>query len=147
MGLMRLFWIPAGGTAQDGAYVHYPIDEMLAILALESQRNRCLVIGEDLGTVADAMRDALRRFGVLSYRLLYFERDSDGGFRPPADYPRDAVVAVSTHDLATLAGWWTVHDLRASAGARPVPERRGVREAGARPRAASACSCCPPCSA
>ena len=111
MGLMRLFWIPAGGTPHGGAYVHYPIDEMLAIVALESERNHCLVIGEDLGTVADEMREALRRFGVLSYRLLYFEHQG-GGFRPPADYPRDALVAVSTHDLATLAGWWAVHDLR-----------------------------------
>jgi len=111
MGLMRLFWIPEGGSAQGGAYVHYPIDEMLAIVALESERNRCLVIGEDLGTVADEMRAALARFGVLSYRLMYFEHEG-GGFRPPQHYSRDALVAVSTHDLATLAGWWAVHDLR-----------------------------------
>ncbi len=112
MGLMRLFWIPAGGTAHRGAYVHYPIDEMLAIVALESERNQCLVIGEDLGTVADAMREAMQRFGVLSYRLMYFEQHADGSFKPPADYPHDALVAISTHDLATLAGWWAVHDLR-----------------------------------
>jgi (1->4)-alpha-D-glucan 1-alpha-D-glucosylmutase len=113
MMLMRLFWIPSGGTGRDGSYVHYPYEELLSILALESERHRCLVIGEDLGTVPDAMRDAMRRFGVLSYRLLYFERESDGAFRAPGAYPRDAVVAVSTHDLATLAGWWSVHDLRA----------------------------------
>lgn len=113
MMLMRLFWIPAEGTGRDGSYVHYPYEELLSILALESERHRCLVIGEDLGTVPDAMREAMRRFGVLSYRLLYFEREADGGFRAPADYPREAVVAVSTHDLATLAGWWSAHDLRA----------------------------------
>ncbi len=112
MGLMRLFWIPAGRTARDGAYVHYALDEMLAIVALESQRNRCMVIGEDLGTVADAMRAALARFEVLSYRLLYFERHDDGSFKPPEVYSRDALVAISTHDLATLTGWWAGHDLR-----------------------------------
>jgi len=112
MGLMRLFWIPPGRTARDGAYVHYALDEMLAIVALESQRNRCMVIGEDLGTVADAMRAALARFEVLSYRLLYFERHDDGSFKAPDVYSRDALVAISTHDLATLTGWWAGHDLR-----------------------------------
>ena len=112
MGLMRLFWIPPGRTARDGAYVHYALDEMLAIVALESRRNCCMVIGEDLGTVADAMRAALSRFEVLSYRLLYFEHHDGGTFKAPEAYPRDALVAISTHDLATLTGWWAGHDLR-----------------------------------
>lgn len=112
MGLMRLFWIPPGKNAADGAYVHYALDEMLAIVALESHRYRCMVIGEDLGTVAVEMRAALARYEVLSYRLLYFERGRGGEFRPSAEYPRDALVAVSTHDLATLAGWWQGQDLR-----------------------------------
>ncbi len=112
MGLMRLFWIPPRGSARDGAYVHYPLEELLAIVALESERNRCLVIGEDLGTVADEVRAALARIGVLSYRLLWFEREPDGSFRPAEAYPQDALVAVSTHDLATLAGWWQGRDLR-----------------------------------
>ncbi|WP_076998364.1 malto-oligosyltrehalose synthase [Variovorax sp. KK3] len=112
MGLMRLFWIPAGRTAREGGYVHYPLDELLAIVALESQRLRCLVIGEDLGTVAPAMREALSRAGVLSYRLLFFEREGDGAFRAPAAYPAQALAAVGTHDLPTLAGWWRGEDLR-----------------------------------
>jgi (1->4)-alpha-D-glucan 1-alpha-D-glucosylmutase len=112
MGLMRLFWIPPGKTAAEGTYVNYVLDEMMAIVALESERQRCMVIGEDLGTVAEAMRAALERYEVLSYRLLYFERGEGGAFRPSAEYPRDALVAVSTHDLATLAGWWIGHDLR-----------------------------------
>lgn len=112
MGLMRLFWIPPDSTPRDGAYVHYALDEMMAIVALESHRNQCLVIGEDLGTVADAMREALARNDVLSYRLLYFERQGDGSFQDPAHYPAAALVAVSTHDLATLAGWWGAHDLQ-----------------------------------
>ena len=112
MGLMRLFWIPSGKTARDGAYVQYALAEMLAIVALESVRNRCMVIGEDLGTVADEMRAALSRREVLSYRLLYFERRDGGVFKSPSEYPRDALVAVGTHDLATLAGWWTGRDLQ-----------------------------------
>ncbi|SCK58404.1 (1-_4)-alpha-D-glucan 1-alpha-D-glucosylmutase [Variovorax sp. HW608] len=112
MMLMRLFWIPAQGTARDGTYVSYPVPELFAILALESQRHRCLVIGEDLGTVPEEMRNTLDRYGVLSYRLLYFERDAAGRFRAPADYPRQAVAAVSTHDLPPLAGWWSAHDLK-----------------------------------
>ncbi len=112
MGLMRLFWIPPGRSPHDGAYVRYPVEEMLAIVAVESHRHRCMVVGEDLGTVEDAMREALARADVLSYRLLYFEKQQGGGFTPPAAYPAAALVAISTHDLATLAGWWSGHDLR-----------------------------------
>ncbi|MDH6594967.1 (1-_4)-alpha-D-glucan 1-alpha-D-glucosylmutase [Variovorax sp. TBS-050B] len=123
MGLMRLFWIPPDRRPHDGAYVRYPVEELLAIVAVESHRQRCLVVGEDLGTVEDAMRHALAAADVLSYRLLYFEKQG-GGFRPPADYPPAALVAVSTHDLATLAGWWAGHDLRLrlSLGLFPDPK-------------------------
>jgi (1->4)-alpha-D-glucan 1-alpha-D-glucosylmutase len=112
MGLMRLFWIAPGQSARDGAYVHYPLDELLAIVALESRRNRCMVIGEDLGTVAPEVREALARVDVLSYRVLFFERTEDGAFKPAADYPPDALAAIGTHDLPTLAGWWSGEDLR-----------------------------------
>jgi len=111
MGFLRLYWIPAGLDARCGAYVHYRLDEILAIVALESQRARCLVIGEDLGTVTDETRAALSARGVLSYRLLWFEREG-ADFRQPPDYPREALVATSTHDLATLAGWWGSVDLQ-----------------------------------
>lgn len=111
MGLMRLFWIPDGAKPADGAYVHYPLEEMLGILALESRRNGCLVIGEDLGTVPDEVRTALGPMGVLSTRLFYFERGWDGNFKPPREYPAEAAVAVSTHDLPTLSGWWQGVDL------------------------------------
>ncbi len=111
MGLMRLFWVPAGRSPREGAYVRYPLDDLLGILALESQRNQCLVIGEDLGTVSEEIREALPRHGVLSYRLLYFERGKEGEFCPPAKYPAQALVAVTSHDLPTLAGYWQGWDL------------------------------------
>jgi (1->4)-alpha-D-glucan 1-alpha-D-glucosylmutase len=109
--LWRLFWIPAGSAPAGGAYVRYPFEDLLGILALESQRNRCLVIGEDLGTVPDAVRRTLNPRGVLSYRLLYFEKNEDGGFRAPEEYPAQALISVSTHDLPTLTGFWSGHDI------------------------------------
>ncbi|EAR23430.1 malto-oligosyltrehalose synthase [Nitrococcus mobilis] len=111
MALMRLFWVPPGATSAEGAYVHYPVDDLLGILALESQRNRCLVIGEDLGTLPETLRDTLGPLGVLSYRILYFERDDNGEFKRPEHYPEQALAAITTHDLPTLAGFWLGHDL------------------------------------
>ncbi|MGV8900134.1 MAG: malto-oligosyltrehalose synthase [Burkholderiaceae bacterium] len=111
MGLMRQFWVPAGGIPSAGTYVRYPFADLLGIVALESHRNRCTVIGEDLGTVPTEVRDALSQNAVFSYRLLYFEKDQDGGFKAAADYPAQSLVAASTHDLPTLAGYWLGHDI------------------------------------
>ncbi len=111
MALLRLFWIPPGRGAAEGAYVRYPVDDLLGILALESVRNQCLVIGEDLGTVPDEIRTRLRDLGALSYRLLVFLKDESGAYLAPAELPRQALVAVTTHDLPTLAGWWEGVDL------------------------------------
>jgi 4-alpha-glucanotransferase len=84
----------------------------MAIVALESQRQRCVVVGEDLGTVPAGFRDDAAQRAILSYRVLLFERENgDGAFLPPADYPELAAAAVSTHDLPTLAGLWTGRDL------------------------------------
>ncbi len=127
MGLMRLFWIPPGKTPTEGAYVHYPLADLLGIVALESQRNRCLVIGEDLGTVPDEVRQTLAPAGVLSYRLLYFEREGDG-FKSPQDYPEQALVAVTTHDLPTLAGFWTGEDLSVRDELKLYPSEEVRRE-------------------
>jgi 4-alpha-glucanotransferase len=82
------------------------------IIALESQRHRCLVIGEDLGTVPRGFRPSMQEAGVLSCRVLYFERSREGGFLAPAAYPRRALVSVSTHDLPTLKGYWSHRDIR-----------------------------------
>ncbi|WP_295537916.1 malto-oligosyltrehalose synthase [uncultured Pseudacidovorax sp.] len=111
MGLSRLFWIPPGEHAASGAYVAYPAEEMMAIVALESRRQRCVVIGEDLGTVSDETRALMQRYGLLSYRLMVFEREG-AAFKPPAAYPSQALAAFSTHDLATLEGWWAGTDLQ-----------------------------------
>ncbi|MEP6656639.1 MAG: malto-oligosyltrehalose synthase, partial [Betaproteobacteria bacterium] len=113
MGLARLYWVPEGASAAEGAYVRYPLADLMGILALESQRQHCLVIGEDLGTVPDEVRDALRNGNVLSYRLLWFERDAHGDFLAPDRYPAQALVAASTHDLPTIAGWWQGRDIEA----------------------------------
>jgi 4-alpha-glucanotransferase len=111
LGLMRLFWIPDRAEARDGGYVGYPFDEMLAVLALESHRQRCVVIGEDLGTVPDGFRERMAEENILSYRLFYFERHLDQSLKHPSEYPVKAAVAVGTHDLPTLRGFWTGHDL------------------------------------
>lgn len=105
MGLFRLYWIPAGADGSEGAYVRYPAEDLLAILALESRRAGAIVVGEDLGTVETGVRTALRRRDVLSYRLLYFEPGA------PAAYPEAAFCAVTTHDLPTLAGLWEQPEL------------------------------------
>ena len=111
MALLRLWWIPAGETADKGAYVQYPVDDLLAILALESQRHRCMVIGEDLGTVPVEIVSKLRESGVYSYKVLYFERDEENNFRAPQSYPVQAMATITTHDLPTLRGYWQSDDL------------------------------------
>ena len=122
MRFFRLYWIPDGADATDGAYVRDRFEDLLSILALESVRQKVAVIGEDLGTVPDEVRGVLHRFGILSYRLLYFEQDASGRFRRPDEYPRDALVSVTTHDLPTLAGFWLGRDIQARHDAGLLPE-------------------------
>jgi 4-alpha-glucanotransferase len=105
IGLFRSFWIPYGFAAADGAYVRYPVDDLLAILALESHRSGALIIGEDLGTVEPGVRERLAAHDILSYALLYFEANR------PAQYPAKALASITTHDLPTVAGLWSGSDL------------------------------------
>lgn len=110
MGLFRLFWIPEDGTPADGTYVRFPATDLLDIVALESARSGAVIVGEDLGTVEDEMRDHLSFRGVLSYRLVWFENE------PPEEFPEQALAAVTTHDLPTIAGVWTHRDEEAGHG-------------------------------
>ncbi|MGG5414492.1 4-alpha-glucanotransferase [Edwardsiella tarda] len=128
MSLLRLWWIPQGESASEGAYVQYPLDDLLAILALESQRNHCMVIGEDLGTVPVEIIAKLREYGVYSYKVLYFERDSDHIFRAPQSYNVQAMATVTTHDLPTLHGYWQADDLRLGERLGLYPDREVLAE-------------------
>ncbi|MGG5808707.1 4-alpha-glucanotransferase [Falsiroseomonas sp. CW058] len=110
LGLRRLFVVPDGAKGAEGAYLACPFADLLGQVALESQRARCLVVGEDLGTVPEGTGEALQAAGILSYRVLWFERQGPA-FTPPAAWPALAAACVSTHDLPTLAGFWTGADI------------------------------------
>jgi 4-alpha-glucanotransferase len=113
LGLLRLWWIPKGENATKGAYIYYPVEDMLAILALESHRHQCSVIGEDLGTVPDEIVGILRDAGVHSYKVFFFETsEDDGGFISPAHYAEQSMSALCTHDMPTLRGFWHCDDLK-----------------------------------
>ncbi|MGE0800597.1 MAG: 4-alpha-glucanotransferase [Lautropia sp.] len=116
MALQHLYCIPEGNAPDAGAYVTYPFEALLTILALESHRHRCAVIGEDLGTVPDGFRERLQANGVLSYRVLFFERDQDGCLLPADSYPVDALAVAGNHDLPTIRGWLAGRDVELSRG-------------------------------
>jgi 4-alpha-glucanotransferase len=122
MGLFRLFWIPRNIDPAAGAFVRYNADEMLAILALESERAKAYVVGEDLGTVDEKARERLLDHGVLSYRVLWFESD------PPAGFPERSLAAVTTHDLPTVAGLWTGSDLKTQQDLNLKPNEEGIAQ-------------------
>ncbi len=124
MALLRLWWVHKDDDAGKGAYVNYPVDDLLAILALESVRNQSLVIGEDLGTVPDSIRAKLQANGMYSYRVFFFEQAEDGGFYSPAHYPEQSMATLTTHDLPTLIGFWHCDDLALGkeVGLYPDPE-------------------------
>ena len=110
MSLWQLFFVPQNGVPADGAYVRYPIEGMLKVLAELSAKHRAIVIGEDLGYVPEGFRWVMELSGILSYRILYFE-ERDGRFVSADDYPRLALACLSTHDLPTLKGWWIGNDI------------------------------------
>ena len=137
MALQHVYWIPDGNSPGEGAYVAYPMEDLLGILALESQRQRCLVVGEDLGTVPEGFRERMTEAGVLSYRVVFFEWTEDGAFKGPDEYPELALATVGSHDLATLRGWWEGDDitLKADKGLYPAEdeaEKQQVRRSADR---------------
>jgi 4-alpha-glucanotransferase len=111
MALLRLWWVPDNATAKTGAYIYYPVQDLLNILALESQRNQCLVIGEDLGTVPEGIDVLLEEAGVYSYNVFFFEQADDGGYISPSHYKNQAMATLSTHDMPTIKGYWHCEDL------------------------------------
>ncbi|MEM6531152.1 MAG: 4-alpha-glucanotransferase [Myxococcota bacterium] len=138
MALRRLYWVPAGMDASEGAYVLYPFDELMAVLTLESSRRRCLVIGEDLGVVPPEVTQVLRASRSFSYRLMFFETDDRGTYKTPAEMLRESLTVGSTHDLPTLRGFWEGRDIKvrdeldlwpnAEARAKFVAERENQRQ-------------------
>jgi 4-alpha-glucanotransferase len=111
MGLQRLWVVPKGAGAADGAYLRYPVDDLLRLLALESHRHRAVVIGEDLGTLPEGFHARMQDAGILGMRVLWFEQGEGGSFRPPAEWSRDAAAMTTTHDLPTVVGWWRGRDI------------------------------------
>ena len=134
MALQHVYWIPEGRSARDGAYVAYPMDDLIGILALESRRQNCLVVGEDLGTVPDGFRARMTEAGILSYRVVFFEWTEDGGFVGPDDYPFLALATVGSHDLATLRGWWEGNDIELKEAQGLYPARDEAEKQRARRR-------------
>ena len=110
MSLFRLWWVAAGRSPVDGAYVHYPLDLLLANLVLESERCACVVVGEDLGVVPDEMRQAMPDFGLYHYKVLLFEKIA-GRFRRPGEFLRRALATATTHDMPTLRSYWEARDI------------------------------------
>jgi 4-alpha-glucanotransferase len=111
MGLQRLWVVPRGAGPAEGAYLSFPVDDLLRLLALESHRHRCIVIGEDLGTLPHGFHGRMATAGILGMRVLWFEQERDGSFRQPRHWSRDAAAMTTTHDLPTVAGWWKGRDI------------------------------------
>jgi len=112
MALMRLWWCPRGSQRGEGAYVHYPVEDLFMLLRLESQRNRCVVVGEDLGVVPTEIRAYLHSSAVFSNVLFYFEKYDGIHFKRPQHYTKKALAMVANHDVPTLAAWWNISDLQ-----------------------------------
>ncbi len=111
LGLKRLYLIPHGVRASQGVYIRFPFEALLAIAALSSIEHKCIVVGEDLGTVPDNFRETLADWGIWTYQVMLFERAADGAFFPPESYRENALVVFGTHDVPTFAGWSDQHDL------------------------------------
>lgn len=137
MGLMRLWVMPSGAGPAEGAYLNYPFDDLLRLLSLEAWRRNAVILGEDLGTVPEGLREKLAARNLLAMRVLFFERDHNGTFKPPMQWPRSALATSTTHDLPTINGWWQGHDIdwRIQVGQHQEHERPAQLEERERERA------------
>lgn len=137
MGLMRLWVMPSGAGPAEGAYLNYPFDDLLRLLSLEAWRRNAVILGEDLGTVPEGLREKLAARNLLAMRVLFFERDHQGNFKPPMQWPRSALATSTTHDLPTINGWWEGHDIdwRIRVGQHQEHERPAQLEERERERA------------
>ena len=131
MGIERLLWVPEGATAYEGAYVRNNAEALLAILAIESHRQRCMVVGEDLGTVPSGFRERMAGAGLFGMSVVLFERDG-GSFASARGYPQRSIASFGTHDLLPFHGWWSKHADQedGQALARAVGVTRDDRGAG-----------------
>ncbi len=127
LGLLRLWWVPRGASATEGAYMMYPVHELLSILALESHRHQCSVIGEDLGTVPEEMSQLLADYGIHSYKVFFFETAADGGYLSPGHYGSQSMSALCTHDMPTLRGFWHCNDLKMGSELGVYPDKEQLQ--------------------
>ncbi len=134
LGMFRQFWIPAGRPGRDGAYVRFPTNDLLGILALESARHRAIIVGEDLGTIPPDVPATLRSWGVLGSRVMLFEREADGAFRPASTYEPRSLATADTHDMPPLEGYWQGRDLELGLTRRDDPDLAPARAARVRDR-------------
>jgi 4-alpha-glucanotransferase len=134
MGLSRLWLVPDGASPAEGAYLSYPLGDLLRLIALESNQHRAIVIGEDLGTVLPEFRNRIADIGIVGMDVLWFQRQGDA-FLPPSKWRHDAVAMTSTHDLPTAAGWWTGTDI-ATRAALGLAEEKIEAKRRAKDRAA-----------
>lgn len=127
LGFTRLWWVLREHSAVDGIYIRYPLEDLLGILALESQRHQCLIIAEALGTVPDGMLEALEEKGILAYNLFYFEFDGEKS-KPLTNYPYQAMTTLSTHDLPTVKGYWQEYDIELGKQYHIYPSREVLEQ-------------------
>lgn len=113
MSLQRLYWVPPGAPADQGAYVRYPVEDLFRLTCLESRRHQCLVIGEDLGTVPEGFRERMDRMDIYAYRVMVFEKNHENRVKSPAEFDGKALAIFATHDLPSLRGFWNGRDIDA----------------------------------
>jgi 4-alpha-glucanotransferase len=128
MGLARLWVIPLGLRSDQGAYLRMPVEDLMRLVVLESQRHKAVILGEDLGTLPDGFQLRLDEAGISGLRVMWFER-TGSHFNLPATWAKSAVAMTTTHDLPTVAGWWHGNDIEWRNKLSMVGDSEAKREA------------------